>query len=178
MKQTTENNWSAGEIAIVPRQEKLLKESSMRSYAHYIGSRYICIREAAESQRGILMKVLGKVSSKQIMTVNGEPFCVDDHRELFDGIRCFSYQFPTAAQVMEALNIVRANPDLLQKFEKASMHINPNSTFWVCDTTRSIFLLRKKQYLDGRDGQVFPDKDDTLRYRVTLMYFYNGNLYF
>lgn len=173
---TNEYNWYLGEKVTLPRQEKPLKTRVEKAYAHYICSDYICIREATESQRGILMKVLGKVNSSKIEVVKGEPFCMDSYEEFFDGIRYFSYNFPTSTRIMEALDIIRENPYLVQRFEKASMHINPDSTFWVSDTTRNMLLQKKLQYLDGRDGQLYPAKDDGLHYRVTFVYFYKSNL--
>lgn len=174
--ETTENNWTLGEMATLPREEKLLKESGMKSYSHYIASRYICIREATDRQRGILMKVLGKMDSDRIMIVNGKPFSKDDREELFAGRRYYSYPFPTASTVREALDIIRNDQDLQQKFEAASMHINPDSTFWVSDTTHNMLMQKKLQFLGGRDGQLYPASDDGLHYRVTFVYFYKGNL--
>lgn len=174
--ETTENNWTLGEMATLPREEKLLKESGMKSYSHYIASHYICIREATDRQRGILMKVLGKMDSDRIMIVNGKPFSKDDREELFAGRRYYSYPFPTASTVREALDIIRNDQDLQQKFEAASMHINPDSTFWVSDTTRNMLMQKKLQFLGGRDGQLYPASDDGLHYRVTFVYFYKGNL--
>lgn len=174
--ETTENNWTLGEVATLPREEKLLKESGMKSYSHYIASHYICIREATDRQRGILMKVLGKMDSDRIMIVNGKPFSKDDREELFAGRRYYSYPFPTASTVREALDIIRNDQDLQQKFEAASMHINPDSTFWVSDTTHNMLMQKKLQFLGGRDGQLYPASDDGLHYRVTFVYFYKGNL--
>lgn len=174
--ETTENNWTLGEMATLPREEKLLKESGMKSYSHYIASHYICIREATDRQRGILMKVLGKMDSDRIMIVNGKPFSKDDREELFAGRRYYSYPFPTASTVREALDIIRNDQDLQQKFEAASMHINPDSTFWVSDTTHNMLMQKKLQFLGGRDGQLYPASDDGLHYRVTFVYFYKGNL--
>ena len=174
--ETTENNWTLGELVNLPREEKLLKKSSSKSYSRYIGSRYICIREATEGQHGILMKVLGKTQDDRIIMVNGEPFSKDEREELFTGVHYFSYSFPRANEVMEALDIIRNNQDLLQKFEAASMHFNPNSTVWVSDTTRNMLLRKKPQFLRGRDGQLYPAYDDGEHYRVTFAYFHNGIL--
>ncbi|MBQ3700068.1 MAG: hypothetical protein II886_09185 [Prevotella sp.] len=174
--ETTGNYWTLGELVTLPRMEKLLKKSGSKSYSHYIGSHYICIREATSGQRGILMKVLGKSYRDRIMMVNGEPFSKDDHEELFTGDHYFSYSFPRDNEVMEALDIIRGNQDLRQKFEEASMHLNPNSTFWVSDITRDMLLRRKPQFLDGRDGQLYPARDDSEHYRVTFVYFYKGSL--
>ena len=174
--ETNGNSWILGELATLPREEKLLKKSGMTSYMHLIGSRYICIREATDNQRGILMKVLGKVSSDRISFKNGKPFCKDDHEELFYGSRYFSYPFPSANQITEALDILRSNQDLQQKFEKASMHFNPDSTFWVSDTTRNVFLRKIAQFLNGHDGQLYPANDNSEHYRITFVYFNNGKL--
>ena len=174
--ETTENNWTLGELVTLPREEKPLKKSGSKYYSRYIGSRYICIREATNGQRGILMKVLGKTDGDRIIMVNGEPFSKDDREELFVGKRYFSYPFPTASAVMEALDIISFDQDLQQKFEAASMHINPDSTFWVSDTTRNMLLRKKPQFLDGRDGHLYPASDDGEHYRVTFVYFYKGHL--
>lgn len=174
--ETSENNWTLGELVTLPRHDKLLKKSGSTSYLRYIGSRYICIREATDGHRGILMKVLGKTDGDRIHMMNGEPFCKDDREELFIGVRYFSYSFPRATEVMEALDILRGNQDLQRKFEEASMHVNPDSTFWVSDTVRNMLLRRKPQFLGGRDGQLYPARDDGEHYRVTFVYFYKGSL--
>ncbi|MBR1411014.1 MAG: hypothetical protein IJ580_07955 [Prevotella sp.] len=175
--ETTENKWALGEIATLPREEKLLMVSGSRSYSHYISSHYICIREETEGKRGILMKVIGKANIDRIKLVDGKPFGKDDREELFVGYNYFSYPFPNTNEVVEALDIIRGNLDLQRKFNESSMHINPDSTFWVNDTTRNLFLQRKLQYLGGRDGQLYPARDDGEHYRVTFVYFYKGSLY-
>lgn len=174
--ETTENNWTLGELVTLPREEKLLKKGGTTSYSRYIASRYICIREATDGHSGILMKVLGKTSGERIMMMNGEPFCKEDREELFLGKRYFSYPFPTANAVMDALDIVRNNQDLQQKFEAASMDFTPDSTFWVSETTRNMLLQKKPQFVSGRDGQLYPARDDGEHYRVTFVYFYKGSL--
>lgn len=172
----TTNNWNLGEMATLKRQEKVLKKGSTVSYMRYIASRYICIQEATEEQPGILMKVLGKTYSENINIVNGEPFTKDDREELFSGVNYFSYPFPTNSEVLEALNILRDNQTLIKKFEEASMHVNPNSTFWVSDTKRNMLLLRKAQYVSGRDGQTYPASKDSECYRITFVRFDKGGL--
>ena len=174
--ESNEHNWSLGEIATLQKMEKLLKKSGSTAYVHYISSRYICIREATDKQRGILVKVLGKPYGDQVGMVNGKPFCKDDHYELFDSHRYYSFPFPSARDVKEALDIIRENQDLLQKFEAASMHINPNSTFWVNNTTRNKFFIKKPQVLSGRDGQLYPADNDGQHYRLSIVYFFKGSL--
>jgi hypothetical protein len=176
MGSNTNNNWSVGDLATLERKQKPLKKGGSTVYERYIGSRYICIREASEQRRGILMKVLGKPYSDQIKIVNGQPFCEDYHDELFEGDLYASYSFPSANEVKEALEIIRGNQALLQKFEKESMHINPDSTFWVKEITHNVLFLKKLQYIDGRDGQLSPATNDSNHYRVTFVYFRDGKL--
>ena len=173
---TTGNNWTLGEMANLKREEKGLKKGSTQSYIRYIASRYICIREATEGQQGILMKVLGKAYGDNVGIVNGEPFCKDDREELYSGVNYFSYPFPTASQVIEALNILKNNQTLLQKFEKAQMHVNPKSAFWVSDTKRSLFFKNNPQYLSGNDSQLYPADKDSEGYRITFVYFDKDHL--
>ena len=170
-----ENNWKLGEIVKVPRQEKVLKDGST-SYVQYIESRFICIREATEDQRGILLKVLGKSYSDQIKTVGGEPFGLDDHAELFNGHRYYSYRFPSVNEVKEVLDILRDNYTLLQKFDEAKMHVNPNSLFWVRETSRNVFLKKSPQVYDGREDKLCNPSDDTNYYRITVAYFSKDQL--
>ena len=174
--ESNENKWTLGEIVTLDRKEKPLKKSGTTTYERFIRSRYICFREATEGQQGILMKVLGKPDSEQIKIVNGQPFCKDDYEELFEGNRFFSFPFPSANEVKEALGIIRYNQSLLQKFENASMHINPNSTFWVNDITRNMLFMKKPQYYSARDGRISPAKDDSNHYRITFVYFHQGEL--
>ena len=174
--ESKKNNWSLGEIATLPKQERPLKKSGSTTYLQYITSRYVCIREATDGQRGILVKVLGKFYSDQVVIVNGEPFSKDDHDELFAGHRYYSFPFPSAKDVKEVLDIIEDNQDLLQKFQAASMHINPNSTFWVSDTVRNKFFLKKPQILSGRDGQLYTPSDADNHYRLSIVYFFKGSL--
>ena len=173
--ESNENNWKLGEIANLPRKEKVLKDGST-VYVHYIASRFICIREATETQRGILMKVLGKAYSDQVKMVGGEPFGKDEYYETFEGQRYFSYTFPSANEVKEVLDILRDNTSLLQKFENAKMHVNPDGMFWVRETARNAFLKKVPQVYGGRNGQFYSPKDDTNYYRITMAYFQNGKL--
>lgn len=176
MEYNANNNWNLGEMAILEKKEKLLKDSSSTIYNRYIGSRYICIREATERRRGILMKVLGKPYIDQIRIVKGQPFCEDYHDLLFEGNLYASYPFPSASEVQTALEIIRGNESLLHKFEKESMHINPDSTFWVKEITHNALFLKKLQYLDSRDGLLHPATDESNHYRVTFVYFRDGKL--
>ena len=175
-KMELSNNWTIGEIVTLPQEEKLLKENGMYHYLFHIGSRYVCIREAVNGQRGILLKVLGKTISDNVKIVSGEPFCRDDCEELFIGYRYRSYPFPMAHQVKEVLDVLHQEPTLLQKLEEANMHLNPNGIFWVADTTRNAFLFKIPQVYDTGTCQLRSVSDDTAYYRISVVYFFRGHL--
>ena len=175
--ESNKNDWKLGEIATLSRMEKELKKSFLNLYVHYIGSRYICIREASDSQRGILLKVLGKSYSDQMRIVSGEPFGMDGREELFNGTCYYSYPFPSVSELKEVLDILRGNRSLLQKFDDAKMHVNPDSMFWVRETTRNAFLSKIPQVYSGRDGQLHNPSDDANYYRVSIVYFFKDQLF-
>lgn len=174
--QPNKNEWSLGEIAKLQREEKPLKQSGLTVYEQFVASRYLCIREATDSQRGILLKVLGKTYSDEIKIIGGQPFSRDDHEQLFDGHRFFSYPFPKVNQVREVLEILKDSPDLQKKMEDAKMHLNPNSGFWVSETARNAFFLKIPQIYDTRSNQLRVASDDTSYYRITMVYFFKGEL--
>ena len=87
-----------------------------------------------------------------------------------------SYPYQSVKDVKEVLDILRGNADLLQAFEKAKMHINPNSSFWVSETARNKFMLKIPQVYDSREDILCTASDDTPHYRITMVNFYKGNL--
>ena len=171
-----ENNWKVGELVNLPRMEKFLKKSGSTRYERLTGSRYICVREATDNQRGILVKVLGKCLPEYVKVVGGKPFTKDDHEELFEGRRYFSYPYPMAKDVKEVLGILRNNPSLLQYFQNASMHINPNSKFWVSDMAHHLLVLKKPQCYDASSDTLCSITENELAYRITMLYFFKGEL--
>ena len=174
--ESNKNDWALGEIATLTRTEKPLKNSGWTIYGQYIGSRYICIREDTERQRGILLKVLGKAYSDQVRTVGGEAFSNDDSEELFIGHRYFSYPFPKSGDLKEVLEILRGDENLLQKFEDAKMHINPNSKYWVNETSRNVLMMKVPQVYDSSDGLLHNPSSDMAYYRISIVYFHKGKL--
>ena len=173
---SNENSWHLGEIATLPRTERLLKESGSKLYERLIGSRYVCVREATERQRGILVKVLGKISPEHIEIVAGQPFTKDDREDTFTGIRYFSYSFPAVKDVREVVEILRSNPSLIQIFEDASMHINLKSKFWVNEMERSFLFMKRPQCYDSYSDKIGTLSNDETAYRLTMVYFYKGHL--
>ena len=170
------NRWHFGEIVTLPRTEKLLKKSGSTSYEHLIGSRYICVREESEGERGILVKILGKFPSEHVFTVCGKAFSKDDREELFVGVRYFSYPFPLVKDVREVLEILASKPSLVNIFDEASMHINIRSKFWVNKTERHLLVMKKPQCYDAYSEQILTPSEDDMPYRLTMVYFYKGNL--
>lgn len=167
---SNDKKWSLGELVHLPRTTRFLENKNFKSYENFIGSRYICIREATEGQYGILLKVLGRTPAEFIKMVCGSPFCKDDSMELFEGICYFSYSFPTLAQVKEVLEVLRNNPDLLPKFDEAMMHVNPKSSFWIREATKKFFML-KPQYYDVSTDSLSIAPGDPAPYRLTMVYF-------
>jgi len=165
-------NWSVGEIVSLTRKTTQVHKSGLKSYEHLINSRYICIRECDDTNRGILVKVLGKMNRENIIMSGGEPFCKDDKDEGFTGDTYYGYRFPKVDELKEVLDIIRGDQNLIAKFEKASMHINPNSTFWVRDTTSRFIVLKAPQYYDTQSNELNASRsNDKLNYRITLAYF-------
>lgn len=169
--ETPEHKWSVGELVSLTWNERQLKKSGSTSYAELVSSSYICVREATDEQPGILVKVLGKVTRDQILLVSGTPFCKDDRDYLFRGKCYYSYPFPLADDLKEALDIIVANPSLQQRFEEESMHFNPSSTFWVRGIAGRMLWLKKLQFFDASTGQLSKALDDTPHYRLTIAFF-------
>lgn len=169
-------NCKSGELISLPTEKKLLKKSGVVVYEHFIGSRYICVREASEARRGILVKVVGRVASDYIRMVGGKPFCVDKKDELFGGDYYSGYPIPTLYEVKEVLDILHDNPDLLSRFEESSMHVNPQSEFWVSDTASRFVLLKKAQYYHVKTDSLCKASDSVNPYRLSIVYFHNGQL--
>lgn len=175
---TNTNNWKVGEIVNLPRAEKPLKKGFSDIYENYIASRYICIREATDRQQGILVKVLGKAFADEIKVVSGQSFTIDETDQLFDSYKYFCYPFPSANDVKEVLNILRGNESLLAQFEAEYMHVNPDSTFWVCETASTMVFLKKKQYLSGTDNILYTSGKGDIHYRISVVHFdHNGELF-
>ena len=171
-----EKRWKLGDLESFPWTSRIFKEKGSTSYKHFYSSRFICIREEDDEHSGILLKVLGRTSPHDIMIVGDEPFCKDKRDDLLKGKAYSSYRFPTVEQLTEALAIVRENPQLMSVFEESSMHFNPQSTFWVRETARKHLFQKKPQFYDASTGNLCSSSDETLHYRLTILYFKNGNL--
>ena len=170
---TNTKNYKIGEIINLPRAKRVLASSNNATYERFIGSRYICIREAGTEQRGILVKVLGRAYGGYAKIIKGEPFWRDDDDITFYGAIYYSYALPSAEEVKEVLGIVKGNESLLRQFEEAGMHINPDSTFWVNKIKHSMLFFKKLQYLDGHDGQLYTANAADSHYRISIVYFNN-----
>ena len=174
----TENSWKKGELVNFPWKSNIFKKSGSTIYKHFYSSRFICIREEDEGHRGILLKVLGRTSPHDILMVGGEPFCKDDRDDRLDGKTYASFRFPTSDEVIEVLEIFRKDPKLLQTFERESMPLNINRTYWVRETVRNLFLAKRPQFYDVSTNTVTKATDGTSHYRLTVLYFYKGEIIF
>ena len=75
------------------------------------------------------------------------------------------------------LDILKKDESLVEIFEKAKMHINPNSTYWVRDTTRRLLVLKAPQHYDAKSDGLFASEDDnSLHYRISVAYFYKSQI--
>ena len=169
--ESNKNNWNLGKIVFPPTTATLLKKRNKKEYKRFINLQYICVREATESQCGILVKVLGKTKADNITFVCGQPFCNDDVFMLFEGQVISSYSFPTVAELREVLNIIRSNPSLLSQFEAVSMQFDPNSIFWVNKTGFHLPFTKKPRCYDASTNRLCKAPKDSEPYRLTMAYF-------
>ncbi len=173
------NNWKVGEPVNLKRRNSILYVNPFSSYEHFIASHYICVREADGYSPGILVKVLGKTTRDQIMIIAKEPFVVDDQDEGFNGDVYYGYRFPTLSELEKVLFIIRNNTELIEKFEMASMMIDPNSTFWVRETANRLLFLKELQCYDASSGNVFVSTNDNDAHcRLTIAYYYKSRISF
>ena len=176
-EESHKNDWKFGEIVTLPREKKALKKSGSTTYEQLIESRYVCIREATGNQRGILAKILGEYKSERIMMVGGHPFSKDDHETLFYGFNYFSYPFPSKKDVIEALDIISKDQTLIHQFKKLSVRLNTQGKFWVSETSSHLLIKKKPLCYDAASCELCPASEDDAPYRLTLVYFQNGELY-
>lgn len=175
--ESNENNWKAGEAVNFPWTDNTFKKQGSTSYKHYYNSRFVCIREAHDGQRGILLKVLGKLSARDILVVGGEAFCKDERDDSIKGKSYYGFRFPDSRELTEALAALREKPELMKALKESEMYLDPDSTFWVREPKCS--LLRKKpQFYDPKTGTVRPATDDEPHCRLTLVFFHKGTLTF
>jgi hypothetical protein len=164
--------WKLGEVVTLPRTSQPLRHSGQKAYEFQIESEYVCVREAIGSQRGMLVKMMGRVPEKDIKTVAGQPFC-NDHQEEVNGKQViYSYPVPTTEELKEVLQLVRDNDVLWHQLCDASMHINPNGTFWVRETGRKMLVKKKPKYYDPKVDltEIAADAEELHR-RLTIVYF-------
>ena len=176
---TSQDNWHVGDIVTLTRETRLLKKTLARSYSLLCESHYLCIRQAnpATAQRGILVKVLGRRRPQHVITVSGQPFCKDDLDEAFTGDHYYSYPFPQSRDVQEVLDILTDNRTLLDQLDAADMHVNPRAHFWVSETARHMLVQCRPQYYDPATRTLAEPHDDTAPYRIAIVHFYKGQLF-
>ena len=170
--ESDKKNFTLGEVVLLPRKTTQIN----KKYEYLMASRYICIREATEGQRGILLRVLGNPARKDIIMQSGKPFCKDDKYEGLNSNTYFSYRFPSVKELKEVLDILKKDESLLEIFKKADMSINPDSTFWVRDTASRLFFLKEPQYYDASHGKLTATSDNETHCRLTIAYIYKSNV--
>jgi hypothetical protein len=172
----TETNWKIGEIVFLPKKEELLRKGNGMEFKRVIGSRYFCIREAAKGQRGILIKILGQYKPKHIMIVDGEPYSKDHLEDMFEGVRYYSYPFPSVKDIKEVLDILRSKPTLMKKYWDTSVAINLQSKFWVKEIARNLLFTKKPQCYDAQSDSLCSPAVNEMPYRLTIAYFFEGEI--
>ena len=170
--ESDKKNFTLGEVVLLPWKTSQIN----KKYEYLMASRYICIREASENQRGILLKVLGKTARQNIIMQGGKPFCKDDKYEGLYTNTYFSYRFPSTIELKEVLDILKKDESLLEIFKKNNMSIKLDSTFWVRDTASRLFFLKEPQYYDANHGQLTATSDNEAHHRLTIAYFYKSNI--
>jgi hypothetical protein len=166
------NNWKLGEVVELPKTGSQIHKSGKESYEHMTSSCYVCVREAANGQRGILVKMMGRIKAQEMMIVNHEPFCKDETEETEGQTVYYSYRFPTSEELKEVLDIVRSNDVLWRQLDEASMFINPDGSFWVREMERKFLVVKHTQYYDPKTGFLSsPATADEAHRRLTIAYF-------
>lgn len=174
-----DNNWKVGESVNVPRQSKKVKSGRLTEYHRFVSSHFVCIREASESQPGILLKVLGKFDRGSILMIGGEPFCKDDKDESFTGDTYLSFRFPAVDELKLVLDILQKNPELVPKFDRGAFHFHPDSSFWVRETVRHFIIEKRLQFYDARTSTLtFSNNSSDVSYRVAIAYFDKSKIWF
>ena len=169
-------NWKTGEIVKLQRSDKTLEKDGSTIYKEFVTSRYVCIREASNGKRGILVKAMGKTPASYIQMVDGRPFVKDDIEQLFYDTNYYSFPSPKVNEVEEVLNIIRNNQELIKQFESLSMPMNTEATFWVRETTRNLLFMKQLQYFDGSQSLTCKAKKNDAHYRLSIVYYYNSEL--
>jgi hypothetical protein len=153
-----------------------IKSGWNSTYVRYINSRYICVREATDSQRAIFAKVLGRFAPSEVSIVDGKPFTRNDTDQLFEGYCYYSYPFPELKDVTEFLEILRSNPSLLKCFEEASMPFKPQSKIWVNEVLKYLFIKKKPMCYNPSADCLCTANDNEAPYRLTLAFYFKDEL--
>ncbi len=169
--------WEIGDIVNVGYDEFFLCKRSYILYEQIIASRYICVKKPTFESPGMLVKVLGKVPRQSIMIRAGEPFIKDDKEDFFYRKIYYSYKFPTIREVEKVLGLIQNTPMLIDKFKKASMSIDPKSTFWVRETASKFFFMKEPLCYDAYSGNIFTAaRNNDTHYRLSIVYYKMSNL--
>lgn len=168
----TDYNWKMGETVKLPWSMHELKKSGNVEYAYQIWSRYICVRECAAGQTGLLVKSLGNLPDETIAMVGSEPFFIDDRNEGFTADQYLCFRFPDWEELREVLDIVRYSEMLQERFQSEQRPIRPDATYWVRNTMRRKLFTKRPAYYDPAADQIFtPTDDHNVHHRLTIVRF-------
>ena len=101
--ESDKNNWSLGEVVLLPRQTSKTNEKN----ENLMNSRYICIREASKGQRGILLKILGEATRKNIKMQGGKLFRKEYKFEGLYSDTYFRFHFPSVNELKDVFDILK-----------------------------------------------------------------------
>ena len=161
--------WTKGEIVVLPEINEMLTQIGNKIYMYGLPSKCFCLREATESHRGILVKLLNEYAANEILMINKKPFCKDYKINGFETISYCSLRFPEVSDLKEVLDIVRNDSTIQQQ-----TGINPNETYWVNDTHKRFFFRRHAQYYAPKTDSIgTAQTNNEKHYRLIITYFEN-----
>lgn len=170
-------NWKTGEIVTLQLSDKTLQKDETTIYKEFVSLRYVCIREASNDKRGILVKVLGKIPAMNLEIVGDTPFVKDDVKQHLYDTYYYSFPFPKAIEIEEALSIIRHHQELIGKFKSISMNIDTEASFWVRETARNLLFMKQLQYFDANSCLTCTAKENDAHYRLSIVYYQNSELF-
>ena len=173
-----ENNWRKGDVVVFPWKSRRFVREDSKSFHFYFSSTFVCIREADDKHRGILLRVLERTSKSDLLIVGNELYRKDERNNSVDRKRYYGFRFPSTKSLKTALEILRKEPELMSLLQQESMSFHLDSKFWVREPGRRLFFLKTPQYYDSRTDTLHCAEDGASYRRLTMVYFQKGNLFF
>lgn len=168
------SRWTVGEKVSLHHHKTILYRLPRRIFAHFVASRYLCIREASSKNRGILLKVLGTFEAGEISSRRFEAFCKDAKDDGYDfrPDSYYSFRFPTKKQVKEVLQILKAQPELVERLYEIGMGFSWQQGYWVRGMAFNCLLGSKPKWYDPTADAVFVShRSEEEHLRMSIVYF-------